>query len=395
MGVRKAEKGCSTKLAGTCNLSNLAGILKKTLVYFLVSLVGFLQAQNNITKPAGWEIKPVYGQGFIMVHRVTIGHLVKGYPSNLELNICKQTDGSKRWQRENNLPLIGLTCQRLDFANPQQLGQAYTLAPFVDIPLNKTEKASRVIFRVCWGATYVTKPFDLVNNHKNIAIGSHLNSFVQFRWYWHLRLTDRLGFEPGLTFTHASNGKAKNPNLGLNVMSVNAGLHYKITHTAGNMAPHIDSVVERKPLHQLTIGAAYGFNQRSINGKLLSSIMLSGSLLHNIRHTHSFSVGGDVLYDQNYQIDLEENLHRTATGMERVRIAGRVGYAYNIGQVSLPIEIGCYVYQKINPDAILISRLGVRYFSKKGWMATFGLRTHYAVAYTFEYGLGYCFGLKK
>jgi hypothetical protein len=41
-----------------------------------------------------------------------------------------------------------------------------------------------------------------------------------------------------------------------------------------------------------------------------------------------------------------------------------------------------------------VSRIGVRYYSKSGLIAHFGLRTHFAVAYDFEYGLGYRFYLK-
>ena len=328
-----------------------------------------------------------------MVHRLSIGHLVKGFPSNYELNICKKTTGSKVWQIENNRPDVGITLQCLDFANPAQLGYALTVAPYVEIPFSEKEKKSLFFMRVCWGATYITKPFDIVTNHKNIAIGSHLNSFVQFRWFWQLKLSERLHFEPGFTFTHASNGRAKNPNLGLNVMGVNAGLRYQLSAASAKVVSAADS--ETKSKYQVHVIAAYGFNRRGISTDLLKSVMFSASFVRTVKNAHSFSAGADVLYDQSYQIDFKEYLGRDAAGLESMRIAARLGYAYNIGRVSLPIEIGMYAFQKINPDAILVSRLGVRYFDKSGLIVSFGLRTHYAVAYTFEYGLGYCIGSKK
>ena len=350
-------------------------------------------SQKDSSKWQNWAIKPVYGRGYVMVHRLSIGHLVKGFPSNYEINVCKKTIGNRAWQVENNRPEIGLTLQCLDFANPTQLGYALTLAPFVEIPFREKEKSGRMVMRVCWGATYITKPFDILSNHKNIAIGSHVNSFVQFRWFWQFKLSNRLQFEPGFSFTHASNGRAKNPNLGLNVMSVNGGLRYQLSTAS---TPYTGDVLqETKSRYQVHLACAYGFNRRGINTDMLKSFMLSTSVVRNIKNAHSFSAGLDVLYDQSYQIDIREHLGRDAEGMETVRIAARLGYAYNIGRVSLPIEIGAYAYQKINPDAILVSRLGVRYFDKSGLIVSFGLRTHYAVAYTFEYGLGYCFGVKK
>lgn len=354
-----------------------------------------LVAQDGTSGYGGWQIKPVFGQGFIMVHRISIGHLVKGYPSNYELNISRPTLGNKLWQVENNKPDVGITLQCLDFANRSQLGYALTASPYIEIPLNKKEKASRVIMRVCWGATYITKHFDIYENHKNIAIGSHFNSFVQFRWLWHLQLSQQLRFEPGITFTHASNGRAKNPNLGLNVMSINAGLNYKFGKPVVREITSIDSSSRRPSRNEWIGGLAIGFNERGINTPLMKSYLFSTSFQRNIRNTHTFSAGLDVMYDENYQIDLDEHLGSDYSTADRIRVAAKLGYAYNVGRLSFPIEVGYYAFQKINPDGKIISRLGVRYYLPGGLVLNFGLRTHFAVAYTFEYGLGYCLSFGK
>lgn len=328
-----------------------------------------------------------------MIHRSTIGHLVKGYPVNYELNISKPTSGHKLWHHENNMPDIGITLQCMDFRNPGQLGYGLTAAPYIEIPFNKLEKTSRLIMRLCWGATYITKSFDIKNNHKNIAIGSHVNAFVQFRWFWHLQLSKNLRFEPGLTFTHASNGKAKNPNLGLNVLSLNAGLNYVLPGKP-RPASTPDSSTRVKSRHELLTFAAIGFNQRGINTPGLKCYAFSAAYQKNIRNTHKFSFGLDLFYDQNYQLDIENTLKRKSSGAEQFRLSARLGYSYNVGRLSFPIELGYYVFQKINPDAVIVSRLGVRYYSACGLVGHFGLRTHFAVAYDFEYGLGYRFFLK-
>jgi hypothetical protein len=364
--------------------------LKSPILYLFVLFTSLLsQAQNGITGNPDWQLKPVFSEGFIMVHRISIGHLVNGYPKNYELNISKPSLGNKLWQLENNLPDIGITLQCLDFANPKELGYALTAAPYVEIPFNDKIKASRLVMRVCWGATYITKPFDIHTNHKNTAIGSHVNSFVQFRWFWQLKVTDRLRFEPGITFSHASNGKAKNPNLGLNIMSLSAGLNYTIPSSAKKEITHIDSNTRRRSANEFAMIAGLGINERNIGSPELKSYYFSGSYQRNVRNTHKFTAGFDVLYDQSYQVDLKEHLGTIPGGVDQVRIAARLGYAYNIGRISLPIEVGYYAFQKINPDGQIISRLGVRYYDPSGLIVAFGLRTHFAVAYTFEYGIGY------
>ncbi|MCC6370207.1 MAG: acyloxyacyl hydrolase [Bacteroidia bacterium] len=353
-----------------------------------------MQAQNGITSNPAWQIKPVINSGFIIVQRITIGHLVMGFPTNYELNISKPTLGNKLWQLENNKPDLGITLQCMDYKNPSQLGYGLTAAPYIEIPLNEQPKASRMILRLCWGVTYITKVFDIKTNHKNIAIGSHVNAFVQFRWFWHLQLTKKLRFEPGISFTHASNGKSRNPNLGLNVMSLNAGINYFIPSPTKIEVSRIDSSTSVKSKNEYVVFGAIGYNQRNKGTKTLQCYVLSGAYQRNLRNTHKFSVGLDLLYDQNYQIDYEKQFLAPATGINQLRMSARLGYSYNVGRISFPIEVGYYFFQRTNPDGAIVSRLGVRYYTRSGLIAHFGLRTHFAVAYNFEYGLGYRFFIK-
>ncbi len=352
-----------------------------------------LRAQNGITGNPDWQIKPAVNEGFVLIHRASIGHLVKGYPAIYEVNVSKPTLGNKLWHLENNKPDLGITFQCLDFRNPLQLGYALTVAPFVEIPLNERVKPSRLVMRLCWGATYLTKRFDIRDNHKNIAIGSHVNAFVQFKWFWHIALGKNLRFEPGFAFTHASNGRSRNPNLGLNVVSLNAAFNYLIPSSSKPVFNRIDSSTRVKSKNEIMTYAAMGFNQREISGKELETYIVSVAYQRNVRNTHKFSAGVDVFYDQNYLIDYENKYLKEPQGIDRTRMAFRLGYSYNIGRISLPLEMGYYFLQKATPDGYMVSRIGVRYYTSSGLVAHFGLRTHFAVAYNFEFGLGYRFYL--
>lgn len=367
------------------------GIISLIFVFFSC----FATAQNGITGNPDWQIKPAVNQGFVLIHRTSIGHLVKGYPSIYEVNVSKPTLGNKLWHLENNKPDIGLSFQCLDFKNPKQLGYALVLAPYIELPLNVKEKRSRVIMRLCWGATYITKSFDVVSNRKNIAIGSHVNAFVQFKWFWHFQLTKNLRFEPGLAFTHASNGKARNPNLGLNVVSLNAGFNFLIpSKKPKTEISKIDSSTRVRSKNELFAFAAIGFNQREIATPELKTFVVSATYQRNVRNTHKFSAGLDLFYDENFIHDYEVDFKKKPVGIDQYRMSARLGYSYNIGRISLPIEMGYYVFQQNKPNGIIVSRIGVRYYSKCGLVGHFGLRTHFAVAYCFEYGLGYRFFIK-
>lgn len=363
-------------------------------IFLLLFLCHGSFAQNGITGNPDWQIKPAINTGFILVHRVSIGHLVKGYPTIYELNVSKPTLGNKIWHLENNKPDLGITLQCLDFKNPSQLGYAITAAPYIEIPLNEKVKWSRVVMRLCFGATYITKSFDIDENHKNTAIGSSFNAFVQFKWFWQFQLTKNLRFEPGFAFSHASNGKSKNPNLGLNVMSLNFGLNILIPAKTKPTITQIDSSTKSKTKNELITFVAFGKNEREIHSPELTTFVFSTAYQRNLRNTHKFSAGLDFFYDQCYFQDYKNELGVDAQGLDKLRIGARLGYSYNVGRISFPIEVGYYVFQKVKPDGTIFSRIGVRYYGKNGFMAMFGLRTHFAVAYTFEYGVGYRYYLK-
>lgn len=371
-------------------------MFKKALLYifFSISFCFALLGQNGNSGNQDWQIKATINQGFVLVHRISIGHLVKGYPTIYEVAVSKASLGNKLWQIENNKPDVGISFQCVDFKNPSQLGYAFTVVPFIEIPFNKVEKASRLFMRLCWGATYLNKPFDIHTNPKNIAIGSHLNSYVQFKWFWHLQITKNIRFEPGIAFTHMSNGKYKNPNLGLNVVSLNAGLNFLIPSKTKTEISKIDSSTKVKSKNEFMTFVSIGFNQRNIATKELKSFLISGAYQRNVRNTHKFSFGIDVFYDQNYFYDYENVYFKQPSGIDKLRMSARFGYSYNVGRISFPIEMGYYFFAKTNPDAPVVTRIGVRYYTKSGLIVHFGLRTHFAVAYNFEYGLGYRFYLK-
>ena len=374
---------------------NFVALLIKLITYlfFIFVFVSQALAQSITNTSSILFIKPVVNNGIILVHRSNISHLVKGNPIIYELNIGKSSSGNKLWQIENNLPDIGISLQCIDFKNPLQLGYALTASPYIEIPLNKTPKILRPIIRLCWGLTYITKSYDSNENKENIAIGSHFNSFVQFRCFWLFKLSNLVRIEPGITFTHASNGKAKNPNLGLNVASLNLGINYSIQSKVNQSITKIDSSTKTKSKNELIFFTSIGFNQKQIESPTLKTFVYSFAYQRNLRNSHKYVLGIDVFYDQNYLIDYENVFKNKAQGIDQLRMSIKLGYSYNVGRLSFPFEVGYYFFQKTNPDELIVNRLGVRYYSKTGLIAHFGLRTHFAVAYNFEYGLGYRFNL--
>lgn len=345
------------------------------------------------TKDFYIKVAPTYG--FIFEHKSTIGNLVKGYIPGLEIDFIKPTTGSKRWHRENNFPEVGLSLNIIDFSNPKQLGYCFALSPYIEIPLNKKERASRPVVRILWGVSYLNKKFDINTDPKDIAIGSHINTFVQWKVLWHLKLSNKLRLEPGLSFAHASNGRSQVPNLGLNVVSLNLGLTYKFNGEVAKVDLQ-DSSATWKSKHEILIWDGAGFNEHEpATGTKYFANTFGVNYYYNVRNTHKWGGGFDIDYDLQNEYHLKTSGHPAQSWLDLMQLGVKACYAYNIGRVSLPIEMGYYAISKPKEDGPIFHRIGIRYYCKNGLMFNFTMKSHWAVAAHFDYGLGYRFSIKK
>ena len=367
----------------------------KILTYLFLIVTCFAHAQERMTGTKDFYIKVAPTYGFIFEHKSTIGNLVKGYIPGIEVDFVKPTTGSKRWHRENNFPEVGLSFNFIDFANPKQLGYCYALSPYIEVPLNKKVRASRPVLRICWGVSYLTKKFDIDNNPKNIAIASHWNTFVQWKVLWHLNLSNKFRLEPGLSFAHASNGRSQVPNLGLNVVSLNMGLTYKINGEVVK-SDLIDSGSVWKSKHEILVWDAAGFNEHEPpGGPKYFSNTFGANYYYNVRNTHKWGAGFDVCYDTQNEYHLRTSGNPANGWTDILQLGVKACYAYNVGQISFPIEMGYYAISKPKEDGPIFHRIGIRYYCKNGLMVNFTMKSHWAVAAHFDYGLGYRFSLKK
>lgn len=351
--------------------------------------------KNGLLSNKKWYLKAAVNYGFIMQHRATIGHLITSYVPMAEIDLVKPSDGSKMWHLENNKPDIGMTFTFLDFGNPKVLGHGYAIAPFIEIPLNKKEKASRLIFRTAWGLAYMTKRFDIRENHKNIAIGSNWDAFVQFRFQWNINLTQKFRIEPGFGISHVSNGRMQVPNLGLNLITLNLGLTYKLSDPKTEITK-IDSSTKVPSRNELLVWGAAGVNEKDPpGGNKLPAYTLSFNYFYNVRNTHKVGAGLDLYYEESHVKDLEVFDYPHSTFSEKMRAGIKFAYSYNVGRISFPIEMGYYFYSPYNDDGPLFHRFGVRYTGSKGLFLQFGMKSHWIVAYHFDLGVGYRIPLKK
>lgn len=199
--------------------------VKALLPLLLFLLPASLLAQNK-NGLAGWgiEINPVYGK--IIKHNYIFPPMPRQSYA-LDINILKQTDGSKEWQARRKHPLFGIGITYTDYGIDSVYGKCIGLYPVWEIPIVLGEKLEWTC-RFGYGIGYVTRRFerhptwDTLNN----LVGSRLNNFTMFTTQVRYKLNHNVHLHAGFNFSHISNGSFRLPNLGVNMYGGHVGMRY-------------------------------------------------------------------------------------------------------------------------------------------------------------------------
>lgn len=361
-------------------------IMKITIVtvYILFSIP--FVAQNKPTQD--FIVSGQAHYGFIISHRNNMANLIKGYVSGAELNYLFRTDGCKTWQQIHNYPEIGVGVMYLELANHSQLGHLMSIYPFTNIRLNKQNKKFNLNLRLGTGLAYVTKPFDINTNPKNIVIGSYLNGFVNLRLSSSFVIAEVWRIDAGLGLTHASNGSFSSPNLGLNMATLNLGLGYafgtKICQYRKDVIPPVNTKWER------SIIAVAGMKEMEMpDGPKYLAYGVQANVYRKLNYKNNVGCGVEMTYNNVTKQVWEEKSMHTDKLSDILQVGAKVSYSFNMHRLSLPIDFGVYVYKKQDYNGLFFHRIGLRYMVTKSLIANVTLRTHWATADYFEWGIGY------
>ncbi len=346
----------------------------------------FSNAQNV---PAhDFLIAPEAHYGFIISHHSNMVSLIKGHIYGAELNYIFRTDGTKTWQQINKYPEIGVCFLHLYLGNPEQLGNVEALYPYLNVRLNKRKRALTLNLRIGVGLAYVTKCFDRIENHKNIILGSHLNGFVNLRLNSTVMLSKSLRLQAGVGLSHASNGAFKTPNLGINMATVNLGLAYVFGNK--ELILHKDSISPAKKQWHPSVIFVVGAKELSPpGGGRYAAMGIQFNYYKTLNYRNRLGTGIEMVYNTANIEDLRNDSISNPTFTDVFKCGTKISYEFVINKLSLPIDFGVYLYQRKNFDGLFFHRIGLRYMINKHLIANVTLRTNWAKADYFEWGIGY------
>jgi hypothetical protein len=353
------------------------------IAVFIFLQCSFLLAQEH------HYIEPRLHYGFIIPHSPRIEHLIKGHTKGFQLDYGKQTTGKISWHENYNYPQTGFTFLYLDFANPEIIGEAICVMPYIDLPFVRSDRFL-LSLRLAEGLGYTTKKFEPEGNHKNTAIGSRINAAIQVFFQTSYKISRRTNFKLSFGLTHLSNGSYATPNIGINNASLSSGItfYFDTAHSAPKKKQL--ALPDKKIKYELI--AACGVKEvYPAGGKKFFAWTFSGGAFKQLSNKYRLGAGADLLYDLSLSERFARQENHEAETSDRIRSGIFISNELLFGRLITMLQMGMYVYFPYQDDGNVYHRIGFKYLCTEHLFINATLRTHYAKADNGEWGIGYRF----
>ncbi len=359
--------------------------MKSSLLFFFLCVTIGTFSQERKDDYVAFD----YFYGNIIQHNSRVEGLVHAHPTGVMLSYNKRTHGTKRWQQEYGYPDWGVSLLYQDF-NYDVLGKNYS----VGVHYNFYFLNRKLQVLLGQGLNYNTHPFHLETNPKNIAYGSHINSSFQFGLqYGHPRIFDKFGLRAGILFFHHSNGGAKSPNTGTNIITASIGVTYDFIEEE---IAHQEKVAYERLIEPVKYNFALrsGVNESNFVGLgQYPFVVFSAFADKRISYKNTLQFGVDVIIAEFIKAH-KEHVAAAFPGntvyldADYKRVGVFVGHEFRFNKVAIPTQVAYYIYNPSKYDNVPYMRGGIKYYISEKWFAVATVRAHGLNAEAIEWGVG-------
>ncbi|MCF8228705.1 MAG: acyloxyacyl hydrolase [Bacteroidales bacterium] len=337
------------------------------------------------------ETKAHYG--FLIPHHREMD-ILNSHMSCWEFTISKATYGGTRWEYMYDYPVIGLALWYSDLGKSPYLGSGTAFYPYINFPLIRNRQTT-LSFRLGVGLGYISKPFDRIENYKNIAIGSHLNAAVNLMFEYSLRMGERFIVSGGMALTHFSNGSMKTPNFGINIPSISAGFAYRLSrenpYQRKKLMPELYPFeFDGKRFFNINLSLGFGFkNMEAEFGKRYFATTFFANVFKRITYKSSIGLGFDLSYDESDKVILEKKNIPFQNELQIIRPGMNIAYEMIMSRFSIVANLGIYLGGKEKSDGDIYEKLAFKYHISRLVFTNVTLKAHAARADYIAFGIGY------
>jgi hypothetical protein len=361
--------------------------MKIRVLILILLLPGMTVKSQLIKKPVIIETK--FHTGLNLPIYEAVNYLIQDDIYSFDLSLSFPTYGRDFWEKLYNYPRTGVGYSFWSLGNNEVLGKANALYGFLSIPFLKRSEKISFSSQVSAGGVYLTRIFDVYNNHLNRASGSHLNIYFHFGIDGKIRLfpCSEIVIEAGIT--HFSNGKTRSPNYGINEGSVSLGLNYFFNKgTTNGMEPEIP-VIGKRYTHSLIYSAGSKVYD-NLSGKKYFISSMTYNLDRNLNHRRKIGIGADFFYDGSISEALAgEDGIPEEDFTKLIRFGLHTSYAIRYKELMMGIQVGNYLYSKYTVITRVYSRISLQYLFSDNIVGTMAIKSHMGKADCLEWGIGY------
>jgi hypothetical protein len=328
-------------------------------------------------------------KGFALPEYEYFLYTIDDYVQSVGLTVSRRTTGKNDWEQIYGFPEYGISLFYSTLGNDMVYGREIALYPFFKLHILSRNRFS-FDSQIGLGLSYVTKKFDMEENYRNIAVGSHLNIHFNFGLDFNYLLMKKYRLYAGISFDHLSNGNLQEPNIGINSLTSYLGLGYLVGKSY------------QPPLHPLKphwkdfdfefvyyIGGKYTRAYQSIFYFTSSGTVELKYEPFRVLHV---GIGADIFYDSS--TEREMTVLQLGEYKENYDFRSGIHLSQEIvyNRMSLIIQEGIYLLLTDHVKHNTMYNRGIiRYYITDHIMVNISMKSHLHVLDYPELGFGYRF----
>lgn len=330
-----------------------------------------------------------WNQGWLIPEYSNISYLSESTLKSAEITWLKRTVGKTITEQQYRYPEYGFTLFFSTLGNRKVFGNEVAIYPFFRTYFFRT-KNSAMYHQFGFGLGYADHRFDLHDNPQNIAIGSHLNMHFDYQLGWKFRISPQIQAETGLRFSHFSNANMAEPNLGLNMLYMHAGIAKSIGKQENFNRYEIPKLT---PSHEFAfIYAAGGKHTRALQSTLYFTSSLSAEYTYRAFYKFFFGGGLDLFYDASTKTELSVKPNATFSSRDNFSSGMHFSQEIAYGNFSFILQEGWYLGlpNRLHPKK-MYNRGIIRWRCTPSFLIHITMKSHLHILDYPELGFGYYF----
>ncbi len=363
-------------------------LLKNLPVRSLFLFIGILvSSKTGAGILNGAWLEPVYSYGKVLPEYSNFTYVVNDNVRSGEFNFTKQTYGKNTWEKLYNYPSYGLSFFYSTLGNKKVNGNELAIYPYAIFHLYSHNKFS-LDNKVGIGLSYVTRKYELGTNYENVVVGSNLNAHFHFKIGTNYLLSKKINLSAGLSFGHFSNGNLREPNVGINYISIYGGIGYLVGTAKEKQDVTLDPF-EKSHVYEI-VCAFGGKHAKALQSKFYSTFSLGLEYKWKCFRIVNFGLGADFFYDSATQTEMlaRNNYSYKNTYDYKTGIHLSQELVYN--KTSLILQEGLYIgFVDKASHYKMYNRGMVKHYFNDNIFATLSMKSHLHILDHPELGIGF------